>query len=66
MLVLKRAVGERIRILVGDAEVWVTLVDVRPGAVRLGIDAPREAAIDRAELLPDGGYRRPAPATGGG
>lgn len=66
MLILKRTPGERIRILLGGAEVWVTLVDIRPGAVRLGIEAPREAKIDRAELIPEGGYRRPAPATGGG
>jgi len=48
MLVLSRTINERI--LIGDSIV-LTVVQVRGGAVRIGIDAPREVAIAREELL---------------
>lgn len=47
MLVLSRKVGERI--LVGD-EITVTVVQISPNTVRIGIDAPREVNIVREEL----------------
>jgi carbon storage regulator len=47
MLVLTRKTGERIRI--GDA--WVTVVRITPNSVRIGIEAPPEIGIARAELL---------------
>jgi carbon storage regulator len=48
MLVLSRKVGERI--LIGD-DVWIMVVDVHRGKVRLGIDAPRGTEIQREENL---------------
>lgn len=46
MLVLTRALGEVIRI--GDAT--VTVVRLAGGKVRLGIEAPSEVLVRRAEL----------------
>ena len=48
MLVLGRNVGERI--LVGD-DVVVTVVSVGRDGVRVGIDAPREVRVHRAEIV---------------
>lgn len=47
MLVLSRRQGEQI--VIGD-DIVITVVDVRPDAVRLGIEAPRHVAVNRAEL----------------
>lgn len=47
MLVLTRKQGEQIQI--GD--VTVTLVAIRGDRVRLGIDAPRDVAVHRREVL---------------
>lgn len=45
--------GEKIRIRVGAVEIWVTVVDIDRGKIRLGIDAPRDTVeIFRQELLP--------------
>lgn len=54
MLVLTRKLMERLYI--GD-DVCVTVVRLEGGQVRLGIDAPRDVSVVRAELVPD----RPAP-----
>lgn len=48
MLVLGRKVGERV--LVGD-DVVVTVVSVGRDGVRVGIDAPREVRVHRAEIV---------------
>lgn len=48
MLVLGRKLGERI--LVGD-DVVVTVVSVGRDGVRVGIDAPREVRVHRAEIV---------------
>ncbi len=48
MLVLTRKVGESIRI--GDSVV-ITLLDVRPSRIRLGIDAPLSVRVQREENL---------------
>lgn len=48
MLVLARKVDQRIRI--GDA-ITVTVVQIGPGVVRLGFEAPEHLAIVREELL---------------
>ncbi len=48
MLVLTRKVGERIQI---GPNVVVTVTEVAGGQVRLGIDAPKEVAIVRGELV---------------
>lgn len=50
-LILTRKLGERIKI--GD-DVWVTLVKIDGGQVRLGIEAPDHTHITREELLPPG------------
>ncbi len=50
MLVLSRNRGESI--ILGDYEVVITVVDVRPGGkVRLGIDAPKELTVHRREVF---------------
>lgn len=48
MLVLSRRVGESL--VIGD-DVVVTVLEVRGDVVRIGIDAPRSVAVNRAELL---------------
>jgi carbon storage regulator len=48
MLVLSRRVGERL--MIGD-DVVVTILEVRSDGVRLGIDAPRSIAVNRAEVI---------------
>jgi len=47
MLVLQRHVGERIR--VGE-DIVITVVEIRPSSVRIGIDAPRDINIVRTEI----------------
>jgi len=48
MLVLRRKVGERI--VVPDCGVVLTVLAVEGNKVRLGISAPAEIAVARAEL----------------
>jgi len=48
MLVLSRRVGEQLMI---GADVVVTVLEVRNDGVRLGIDAPRSIAVNRAEVI---------------
>jgi carbon storage regulator len=48
MLILHRSVGEAVRV---GTDVWVTVLRVEGGKVRLGIAAPPEVAIWREELL---------------
>lgn len=55
MLVLTRKLMEKL--FIGD-DICVTVVRLESGQVRLGIDAPREVAVVRAELVPE----RDAPA----
>lgn len=50
MLVLSRYVTEKIYI---GADIVLTVVEVRGGKVRLGIEAPRDTAVWRAELHPE-------------
>ena len=51
MLVLTRKLMEKLYI--GD-EICVTVVRLEGGQVRLGIEAPREISVVRAELLSEG------------
>lgn len=65
MLVLSRKLGEKI--FIGD-NICITVVDIDRGKIRLGIEAPREVAIYRQELLPAGttpgtNGQKPAAAT---
>jgi carbon storage regulator len=50
MLVLTRKLMERL--FIGD-DICVTVVRLESGQVRLGIDAPRDVAVVRAELVPE-------------
>jgi carbon storage regulator len=47
MLVLSRKTYERI--CIGDS-IIMTVVDIKPGLVRLAFEAPEEVVIDRAEI----------------
>jgi carbon storage regulator len=47
MLVLTRKAGESI--VIGN-EVVITVLEVRGGQIRLGVDAPRNLAVHRAEI----------------
>lgn len=48
MLVLSRRSGEGIVI---DGKISVTVLEIRGGQIRLGIEAPREISIQRDELV---------------
>ncbi len=50
MLVLTRKLMERLYI---GNDVCVTVVRLEGGQVRLGIEAPREVSVVRAELVPE-------------
>jgi len=47
MLVLTRKAGEGI--IIGD-DIRITVVELKGGAVRIGIDAPRELKVHREEI----------------
>ena len=49
MLVLTRKLMEKL--FIGD-DICVTVVRLEGGQVRLGIDAPRDVAVVRGELIP--------------
>lgn len=61
MLVLTRKLMEKL--FIGD-DICVTVVRLEGGQVRLGIEAPREITVVRAELVPDrqAGPHRPGGA----
>ena|GEM_PF-716542 len=60
MLVLTRKLMEKL--FIGD-NICVTVVRLEGGQVRLGIEAPRDVAVVRAELVPE---RASAYRNGGG
>lgn len=47
MLILTRKEGESLRL--GD-DITVTVVSVKGGHVRIGVDAPRDVAVHREEI----------------
>lgn len=49
MLVLTR--GLKQQIVIGDQKITVTVLEVKGGRVRLGIEAPPEVAVRRKELV---------------
>ena len=49
MLVLTRGVKQKIEI--GDRSVTVTVLEVKGGRVRLGIEAPDDVSVRRQELI---------------
>ena len=48
MLVLTREVGQRL--VLGEAEIFITVLEVRGNQVRIGIQAPFHVAINREEI----------------
>ena len=48
MLVLCRRIGER---LVIDDKITVTVIEIRGGQIRLGVEAPREIPVWREEVV---------------
>ncbi|WP_076343009.1 carbon storage regulator [Paludisphaera borealis] len=58
MLVLTRKLMEKLYI--GD-NICVTVVRLEGGQVRLGIEAPLDIAVVRAELVPERRLERPRP-----
>jgi carbon storage regulator len=48
MLVLSRKLGEKIYI---NDNIFITVVDIDRGKIRLGIEAPRDVPIFRQELI---------------
>ena len=66
MLILSRTPGE---VIVIGADVRVTVLGVKGNRVRIGIDAPREVAVDRLEIHERKQAERqgaPGPAASGG
>lgn len=52
MLVLGIAENERVRLRLGETEVWITLTAIRRGRrVRLGFVAPQEVEIMRESVV---------------
>ncbi len=47
MLVLTRKLGEKIHI---GADITLTIVEIKGGKIRLGVEAPEDVPIFRAEL----------------
>ena len=62
MLVLTRKIGERVVI---DENIVITVVELRRGRVRLGIEAPPQVSVLRKELQERPGVRRPEPVIDG-
>jgi carbon storage regulator len=62
MLVLTRKLMEKL--FIGD-DICVTVVRLEGGQVRLGIDAPREVTVVRAELVPERLAARTRPSGAG-
>ena len=50
MLVLSRKLGEKIYI--GD-DICITIVDIDRGKIKVGLEAPRDISIYRAEIKPE-------------
>lgn len=48
MLILTRRVGETLDI--GNGKIKVTVLGVKGGQVRIGVDAPRDISVHRAEI----------------
>lgn len=49
MLVLTRSVGERL--IIGDGDIKLSVLEVKGNQVRIGIEAPRNVAIHREEIF---------------
>ncbi len=49
MLVLTRAIGERL--IIGNGEITLHVLEIRGNQVRLGIEAPRHIPVHREEIF---------------
>lgn len=50
MLVLTRRRGEKIIVGDGENKITITVTEIVPGKVRLGIEAPADVVIVRSEI----------------
>ena len=57
MLVVTLKENGRVRLKIGDLHVWVTVVDIDRGKVRVGFEAPKFVQIARNEILPEAEQR---------
>lgn len=53
MLCIKRKNQERTRVVVNGVSVWVQVLEIGHGWVRLGVSAPPDVPVAREELLPE-------------
>jgi len=51
MLVLTRGTEQAVVIGTGENQITVKVTEIRGGRIRIAIDAPRDVAISRGELL---------------
>ena len=51
MLILTRRVAESIIISEGASKITVTLLGIKGGQVRVGIDAPKDISVHREEIF---------------
>jgi carbon storage regulator len=51
MLVLSRKQSESIQIGQGDEKIIVTVTQIKPGQVRIGIEAPAHVPVYRTEVI---------------
>ena len=49
---LKRKLGERVRLMIGDTIIWVDISRIEAECVTLAFSAPLTVAISREECLP--------------
>jgi carbon storage regulator len=61
MLIVSRKQNESI--FLGDLPIKITVIETRDGRVKLGIDAPRDVRIVRAEVAEVGEYNKDATAS---
>lgn len=52
MLILSRAKNQRI-VIDGQLGIWITVIEVAAGKVRLGFEGPKGVTIDREEVHRD-------------
>jgi carbon storage regulator CsrA len=55
MLVLSRKIGESVVVSADQCNVWIKVVRISGGRVKIAFDAPGDIAIQRSELCPGDG-----------
>ena len=61
MLILTRRLTETL--VIGDS-VTITVLDIKGGRVRIGVNAPRDVAVQREEILQKTGTKHRIPRAG--